>query len=308
MMRKILLGLIVLVSLVATGCASRDSVAAHQNPQPLDYQIAMASPSNSFYQQMALGPVLGTSQFSWFLPEPNRSILRPRFEAALDAAGLAAPNRDLARYVIELELTDVRGPSFGSHMDAALIGYVRIHDRMTGRWALNEPVYAYEEAYWPGISEAQWANGGYLGVFNIFPFFFDSPWLSVGPRKDTVYPPYSGPEWVPLVPIRMRRTDNTLQIGPSGQTYGAWSGAERAWQVNALVSDALAAAVMQAMVGRGLIDPVHVLPCGGSADIRERQHAYIMRGERVARAGCETVYDDLPVGAEALRRRVITQR
>ncbi len=123
-------------------------------------------------------------------------------------------------------------------MDAALLGRVWITDRLTGRIIMDEPVAARREAYWPGVEEAGWADGRVYGVLNILPFFYDSPWFSVGARWDTTYPPYNGPEWFPLIPIRMRETDNALMVGPSGRAYGAWSGAERAWQVNALVSDA----------------------------------------------------------------------
>lgn len=289
-------------TLTMTACASRDAVSARQTPQPLHTQTLRVDAASPFYHQMALGPITGTSQFSWFLPEPNRSILRPRFEAALEQAGLAAPDRNQARYVISLDFDQVHGPDFGSHMDAALLGRVWIEDRMTGQIIFNEPVSARREAYWPGVDEADWATGGVLGVFNIVPFFFDSPWFSVGARWDTTYPPYAGPEWLPLVPIRLRETDTELMVGPSGRSYGAWSGAERAWQVNALVSDALAAAVMRGMADRGMLQISHVLPCLGGTAMREHEQALLGRGERVSRPVCMEVQDDLPVGAEALRR------
>ena len=289
-------------ALFVTACASRDAISARQAPQPLITHSVRGDAASPFYHQMALGPVTGTSQFSWFLPEPNRTILRPRFEAALEQAGLAAPNHDQARYVISLDFDHVDGPDFGSHMDAALLGRVWITDRMTGRIVLDEPVSARREAYWPGIDEADWADGGVYGVLNVLPFFFDSPWFSVGARWDTTYPPYSGPEWLPLVPIRMRETDNQLMVGPSGRAYGARSGAERAWQVNALVSDALAAAMMRTMAQREMIEITHVLPCLGGTAMREYEHSLLMRGERVSRPICSELVDDLPVGAEALRR------
>lgn len=84
--------------LTLTACASRDAISARQAPQPLVSQTVRVDAASPFYHQMALGPVTGASQFSWFLPEPNRTILRPRFEAALEQAGLAAPDRDQARY------------------------------------------------------------------------------------------------------------------------------------------------------------------------------------------------------------------
>jgi len=288
--------------LTLTACASRDAISARQAPQPLVSQTVRVDAASPFYHQMALGPVTGTSQFSWFLPEPNRTVLRPRFEAALEQAGLAAPDRDQARYVISLDFDHVDGPDFGSHMDAALLGRVWITDRMTGRIVMDEPVSARREAYWPGVDEVDWATGGVYGVLNILPFFFDSPWFSVGASWDTSYPPYSGREWLPLVPIRMRETDNELMIGPSGRAYGAWSGAERAWQVNALVSDALAAAVMRGMARQDMIEITHVLPCLGGTAMREYEHTLLMRGERVSRPVCSEIVDDLPVGAEALRR------
>ena len=289
-------------ALSVAACASKDAIAARQAPQPLTTQSVRVDAASPFYHQMALGPVTGTSQFSWFLPEPNRTILRPRFETALEQAGLAAPDRDQARYVISLDFDAVHGPDFGSHMDAALLGRVWITDRLTGRIIMDEPVAARREAYWPGVEEAGWADGRVYGVLNILPFFYDSPWFSVGARWDTTYPPYNGPEWFPLVPIRMRETDNALMVGPSGRAYGAWSGAERAWQVNALVSDALAAAVMRGMAERDMIEITHVLPCMGGTAMREYEHSLLMRGERVSRPVCGEVVDDLPVGAEALRR------
>lgn len=301
-MNSLKLVLAACAALSVTACASKDAVAARQTPQPLITQSVRVDAASPFYHQMALGPITGTSQFSWFLPEPNRSVLRPRFEAALQQAGLAAPDRDQARYVIALDFDRVHGPDFGSHMDAALIGRVWITDRLTGQVILSEPVSARREAYWPGIDEAAWANGGFYGALNILPFFFDSPWFSVGARWDTTYPPYSGPEWFPLVPIRLRETDNELLVGPSGREYGAWSGADRAWQVNALVSEALAAAVMRSMAEREMIEITHVLPCLGGAALREYELTLLGRGERVSRPACDEVLDDLPVGAEALRR------
>lgn len=297
---KVLIAAAAALSLSA--CASKDAVSAMQSPQPLSTQSVRVDAASPFYHQMALGPVTGTSRFSWFLPEPNRTILRPRFEAALEQAGLAAPNRDQARYVISMDFDHVDGPDFGSHMNAALLGRVWITDRMTGRIVLDEPVSAHREAYWPGLDEAAWADGRLFGMLNVLPFFYDSPWFSVGARWDTTYPPYNGPEWFPLVPIRMRETDNELRVGPSGRAYGAWSGADRAWQINALVSDALAAAVMQGMAQRDMIEITHVLPCLGGTALREYEHSLMMRGERVARPVCGDVLDDLPVGAEALRR------
>ncbi|VXC44723.1 conserved exported hypothetical protein [Oceanicaulis sp. 350] len=302
MMKHLTILVAACAALTLTACASRDAISARQAPQPLDTQTLRVDAASPFYHQMALGPVTGTSRFSWFLPEPNRSILRPRFEAALEQAGLAAPDRNQARYVISLDFDQVDGPDFGSHMDAALLGRVWIEDRLTGRVILNEPVSARREAYWPGVDEAGWATGEYWRVFNIFPFFYDSPWFSVGARWDTTYPPYAGPEWLPLVPIRLRETDTELMVGPSGRSYGARSGAERAWQVNALVSDALAAAVMRSMADRGMLQISHVLPCMGGTAMREHEQALLGRGERVSRPVCAEVQDDLPVGAEALRR------
>jgi len=290
------------LALTATGCASRDAVAARQTPQPLATQMVKVDASNPYHQQMALGPITGASQFSWFLPEPNRSVLRPRFERALQSADLAAPNRDQARFVISMHFTEEEAADFGSHMESALIGSLWIEDRLTGRTVLNEPIHVRKEAYWPGVTEADWADGGYLGVLNLIPFFFDSPWMSVGARWDTTYPAYSGPEWAPLVPVRLRQVDTRLMVAPNGQAFGAWSGADRAWQVNALVSDAVAAAMMRAMADRNMIDLVRVLPCGGGAQMRSYERTLMARGERVSRPACDSVYDDLPLGAEALRR------
>ena len=68
------------------------------------------------------------------------------------------------------------------------------------------------------------------------------------------------------------------------------------------VSDALAAAVMRGMARRDMIEITHVLPCLGGTAMREYEHTLLMRGERVSRPVCSEIVDDLPVGAEALRR------
>lgn len=303
-MRNKFIVLVAAMGLVALqGCANREAVAARQNPYPFPHQVVQADPSSEFYRQMALGPITGASQLSWFFPEPNRSILRPRFQRALESADLAAPTADLARYVIHLNFSQVEGPVAGSHMEAALIGRVQIVDRSAGAVILNEPIAARREAYWPGVSEYDWADGRFLDTLLILPFFFDSPWLSVGPRKDTVYPAYSGPEWFPLIPITYRETDQRLMIGPNGQAFGRWSGADRAWQVNAIVSDALAAAVFRRMAEDNLVEITRVLPCTGGADLRRFKRSLLARGERYTTPVCDHYGDEFPIGAEGLARR-----
>lgn len=284
-MRSIILGAAI-AALLLTGCADRQSVAAHQMPRPYPSRVAEADPSSAFYRQTALGSVVGTSQFSWFLPEPNRTVFRYRFERALEQSRLAAPNRDHARYVVNFDFSYVDGPVFGSHMDAAMVGRMWIVDRLDGSTVLDEPVSARREAYWPGVLESDWADGRVWDVLNILPFFFDSPWLSVGPRMDTVYPIFSGPEWFPLIPIRMRNTGAELVYGADGRVYGARSGAERAWQVNAAVSDALAAAFLIALSDRGHVDIMRVLPCLGGAEIERIKREMLMRGERFTTTAC----------------------
>lgn len=300
MLRLLLLSVL---GFVLSGCADRQSVAAHQMPAPYPTRVAEADPSSSFYRQTALGAVTGTSQFSWFLPRPNRTIFRPRFERALKQSGLAAPDRDLARFVVNFHFDQVEGPIFGSHMDAVLIGRMRIVDRLTGATVMDEPVSAQREAYWPGVMESDWADGGVLHVFNILPFFFDSPWFSVGARSDTVYPIFAGPEWLPLIPIRMRQVDGRLVHGEDGRVYGARSGADRAWQVNAAVSDALAAAFLVALADEGQVNISTVLPCGGGTETRRLQQEMLRRGERFVTMPCRQPPWNVPIGAEAIARR-----
>jgi hypothetical protein len=284
-----LLAVFVILGLTA-GCASRDAVGAHQIPGPY-YGAGVHVPTTSPYsRQMALGAVTGTSQFSWFLPEPNRSVFRPRFQAALESAGLAAPDPAAARYIVSFHFTDIDGPAIGSHMDAEMIGRVTVVDRARGIRIFDEPVAAYREAYWPGIFEDDWRTLAPLHVLSIFPFFFDSPWLSVGPRSDTVYPPYSAPEWVPLVPIRLRESDGVLVRSDTGRVYGARSGAERAWQVNAAVSDALTAAFLRGFADAGHIEVARVIPCTGGADLRALELELMRRGETFITRPCDTEF------------------
>ncbi|AZU03131.1 hypothetical protein X907_0584 [Glycocaulis alkaliphilus] len=289
--------------LALTACADRQSIAAHQMPMPYPARVAEADPSSSFYRQTALGAVTGTSQFSWFLPEPNRTVFRARFERMLEQTRLAAPRRDHARFVVNFDFDHVDGPVFGSHMDAMMVGRMRVVDRMTGQTVMDEPVSARREAYWPGVMEHHWADGRVWDIFTILPFFFDSPWLAVGPRVDTVYPAFSGPEWFPLIPIGMRDTGALHVRGEDGRVYGARSGADRAWQVNAAVSDALAAAFLLHLEQHGQVSIARVLPCGGGAEIRRLQIELMGRGERFVSMPCTTPPTNLPIGAEALARQ-----
>jgi hypothetical protein len=296
--------MIAMLTIVLCGCADRQSVAAHQMPAPYPSHVAEADPSSSFYRQTALGSVTGTSQFSWFLPRPNRTVFRSRFDHALRQSGLAAPNRDLARYVVNFDFDHVEGPVFGSHMEAALVGRMRIIDRLTGQIVADEPVSARKEAWWPGVMESDWADGRVLETLNILPFFFDSPWFSVGARSDTVYPSFSGPEWLPLIPIRMRDSDGRLVHGEDGRVYGSRSGADRAWQLNAAVSDALAAAFLMALADRGEVNISKVLPCGGGTAARRLQQEMRLRHERFVTLPCPQAPWNVPIGAEALARRI----
>lgn len=300
--RTVMLVFLALVPVVA-GCADRQSIAAHQMPAPYPTRVAEANASSSFYRQTALGAVTGTSELSWFLPEPNRTIFRARFERMLVQTRLAAPDRNHARFVVNFHFDHVDGPVFGSHMDAMMVGRMRVVDRMTGQTVMDEPVSARREAYWPGVMERHWADGGVWNVLNILPFFFDSPWLVVGPRWDTTYPAFSGPEWLPLIPVRMRDTGTLHVQGEDGRVYGASSGADRAWQVNAAVSDALAAAFLLHLDQLGHVSISRVLPCAGGAEIRRLQIELHQRGERWTSMPCTTPPSNFPVGAEALARR-----
>ena len=299
-MRGFLLALGCLAGVLITACADRGSVAAHQMPQPYPSGIVRADGASAYYRQTALGSVLGTSEYSWFLPEPNRQVFRQRFQRALQLSGLAAPNPDHARYLVHFDFTQVEGPVAGSHMEAALIGTMRVEDRLNGATVLSEPISARREAYWPGVMESDWADGGVLDALNVLPFFFDSPWLSVGPRWDTTYPAFSGPEWMPHIPIRMRPTDGRLVHGENGRVYGARSGAARAWQVNTAVSDALAAAFLTRMAEEGAVDIARVMPCWGGAAVRREKLNMLRRGERYVTLPCDGQFHDVPMGAEAL--------
>ncbi|KAA5803592.1 hypothetical protein F1654_07255 [Alkalicaulis satelles] len=288
--------------LVAAGCADRQSIAAHQMPAPYPSRVAEVGPSSSFYRQTALGAVTGTSELSWFLPEPNRTVFRARFERMLAQTRLAAPDRNHARFVVNFDFDYVDGPVFGSHLDAMMVGRMTVTDRMTGALVMDEPVSARREAYWPGVMERHWADGRVWDVLNILPFFFDSPWLTVGPRWDTTYPAFSGPEWFPLIPVRMRDTGTLNVVGEDGRVYGAASGADRAWQVNAAVSDALGAAFLLHLESLGHVAISRVLPCEGGAEIRQLQIELHQRAERWTSMPCTTPPSNFPIGAEALAR------
>ena len=299
-MKTVLTMLGCLATMLVGACADRASVAAHQMPQPYPSGIVRADGASAYYRETALGSVLGTSEFSWFLPEPNRQVFRRRFQRALELSRMAAPDPDHARFLVHFDFDQVQGPVAGSHMDAALIGTMRVEDRLRGTTVLSEPISARRQAYWPGVMESDWADGGVLDVLNILPFFFDSPWLSVGARWDTAYPSFSGPEWMPLIPIRMRPTDGRLVHGENGRVYGARSGATRAWQVNAAVSDALAAAFLTRMAEEGAVDIAPVMPCWGGAEIRREKLNMLRRGERYVTGPCHGRFHDVPLGAEAL--------
>ncbi len=303
MLAKLKTALVLLMLAGLTACADRQSVAAHQMPAPFPTRVVQAGPDTSFYRQTALGAVTGTSGLSWFLPEPNRVVFRARFERMLEQTQLAAPNRNQARFVINFHFDHVDGPVFGSHMDAMMVGRVWVRDRMTGEIILDEPVSARREAYWPGVMEHHWADGRVWDVFTILPFFFDSPWLSVGPRWDTTYPAFSGPEWFPLIPITMRDTGELQIVGEDGRVYGSASGAVRAWQVNAAVSDAISAAFVRHLADLGHVSIHRVLPCTGGAEIRRLQIALHQRGESWTSMPCTTPPSNFPIGAEALARR-----
>jgi len=300
---RLILVLVICLCAWSAACADRQSIAAHQMPHPYPTHIASADPSSSFYRQTALGAVTGVSELSWILPKPNRTVFRARFERMLAQTRLAAPNRHHARFVVNFHFDHVDGPVFGSHMDAMMVGRMQVIDRMTGQIVMDEPVGAHREAYWPGVMERDWADGRVLDALIILPFFLDSPWLTVGPRWDTVYPARSGPEWFPLIPVRMRDTGGLHVGGDEGRIYGDYSGARRAWQVNAAVSDALGAAFLRHLENLGHVSIARVLPCGGGTEIRQLQIAIHQRGERWVSPPCTTPPSNFPVGAEALQRR-----
>lgn len=300
---KVYLGALVAATLLVAGCASRHSVAAHQQPEPLAVQAFEADPASPYAGQMALGAVTGISEFSWFLPEPNRRVFRPRFEAALAASGLSAPDRDQARYVINVHFSDSGGPVIGSHLDAFLVGQVEVVDRLHGRIIFAEPIQAHRHARWPGLTERDWATNGWFEVFNILPFFFDSPWLTVGPRFDTTYPPFAGPEWAPLVPITTRRSDGRLIYADNGQVFGPRSGASRAWQVNAAVTDAVSAAFIRGFARSTGLVISRVLPCDGGDEIETYKIDLMRRGESFVTGPCPALLAVQGAGARSLARR-----
>jgi len=274
---------------LVSGCASREAISAFQQPEPLPQRAIHVQEGSPFSEQMTLGSVVGISAFSWFLPEPNRSTFIPRFHAALAATGLKAPDRDLARFVVNFEFFDSDGAMIGGHLDAELVGYAWVVDRLTGDVIFADDVHAYREVHWPGIFEHQWVTGTWADVVNILPFYYDSPWFTVGPLDWNGIAYDGGADFGPGTPMISRPTDGRLYYSEHGRAFGSFYGPARAAQVNAAAIDALSAAFFKSFSEHFDIPIRHVLPCGAGEDVEALKLELHRRGEAYVTTPCPDV-------------------
>ena len=282
------LSILAVCSLLA-GCAGREAISAFQQPAQLPQRALSVQEGTQFSRQMTLGSVVGISAYSWFLPEPNRATFVPRFNAALSATGLQAPTRNLARYTINFEFFESDGPMIGGHLDAELVGYVWVIDRLTDEVIFADDVHAYREVFWPGIFEHQWVTGTWIEVINILPFFSDSPWFTVGPADWNGIPDDGGADWARGSPMTSRPTDGRLYYSEHGRPYGSFWGPARAAQVNAAAIDALAAAFLRGFSEHFSIPVRRVLPCDGGPDIENLRRELHRQAQAFVSTPCPDV-------------------
>ena len=280
---------ILLACSLLIGCAGREAISAFQQPAQLPQRALLVQEGTQFSRQMTLGSVVGISEYSWFLPEPNRATFVPRFNAALSATGLQAPDRDLARYTVNFEFFESDGAMIGGHLDVELVGYVWVVDRVTDDVIFADDVHAYREVFWPGIFEHQWVTGTWSDVINILPFFSDSPWFTIGPVDWNGVPYDGGADWGPGTPMISRPTDGRLYYSENGRPYGSFWGPARAAQVNAAAIDALTAAFLKSFAEHFEIPVRRVLPCDGGPDLAALKLELLRSGQAYVSTPCPDV-------------------
>lgn len=260
-----------LVGLVFTlgACANKATVAELQKPVKPFSQAMLIEEGSEFYKSFAVSSVTGMSNYSWFFPEPNRTIFKPFLASALNQAGMHASENQAARYHVTVEFSAVDGATIGGHMDAYLRGRYIVTDTF-----MNEIIYddfhsSYSEAFFPGLTEQDFVAGRLenwldLDALGLLPFV----------ENDANHP----------VSKIMTEAEHDYR---SGEKFaGAFNGNVRSAQVNRHVMRRNIASFMKGFREYQGLKPVMYLPCNGGPRVDDMRMDLIKEGYRVRSITC----------------------
>jgi hypothetical protein len=258
-----------LAALVVAGCASKSNVAALQRPHaPARWALDLQN-GDPFSESIAVSSVTGISQYSWFLPEANRSRFKPLLESGLARAGLLAPSADDALYHLTVDFQQSEGSTIGGHMDASMVGTYRLVDAYTRAVVFETTVEADASAIFPGLTEQDFRSERVL------------EWLLLAPLFPAMFPEantYTAPGVVETLPT------STEQSNLVGDFYGY----RRSNQVIHLMMQQSIARFIGDFVAAEDLPVIAILPCGRSPRLDSMKLDLTLRGYRWTTTACRS--------------------
>jgi hypothetical protein len=256
-----------LAALIVVGCASKSNVAALQRPHaPARWTIDLQN-GDPFSESIAVPSVTGISQYSWFLPEADRTRFKPLLESGLARAGLLAPSSEEALYHLTVDFQQSEGVTIGGHMDASMTGTYRLLDAYTSAIVFETTVDADASAIFPGLIEQDFLSGRVID------------WLLLAPLFPALFPEansYTSPGVVQTLPVNVERSN----------LVGDFYGYRRSDQVVHLMMQQSIARFIGDLVVAEDLPVLAILPCGRSPQLDQMKLDLTLRGHRWITTAC----------------------